>query len=150
MERMMLSDAQGYLPDDILVKVDRAAMAVALETRAPYLDHRVAEFAVRLPVHIRLRAGQGKWPLRALLDRHVPRHLIERPKQGFGVPIDGWLRDPLKDWAEDLLDSARLRREGYLDVSRVRALWDAHQSRRRDAQHALWNVLMFQSWLSHQ
>lgn len=150
MERMMLSDAQGYLPDDILVKVDRAAMAVALETRAPYLDHRVAEFAVRLPVHIRLRAGQGKWPLRALLDRHVPRHLIERPKQGFGVPIDGWLRDPLKDWAEDLLDSARLRREGYLDASRVRALWDAHQSRRRDVQHALWNVLMFQSWLSHQ
>lgn len=149
-ERMMLSDAQGYLPDDILVKVDRAAMAVALETRAPYLDHRVAEFAVRLPVGLKLRAGQGKWPLRALLDRHVPRHLIERPKQGFGVPVGSWLRGPLKDWAGGLLDAARLKREGYLDASRVQALWDAHQSKRQDAQHALWNVLMFQAWLSRQ
>ena len=149
-ERMMLSDAQGYLPDDILVKVDRAAMAVALETRAPYLDHRVAEFAVRLSAGIKLRGGQGKWPLRALLDRYVPRHLIDRPKQGFGVPISSWLRGPLRDWAGGLLDAGRLKREGYLDAPQVQALWEAHQSKRRDAQHALWNVLMFQAWLSQQ
>jgi asparagine synthase (glutamine-hydrolysing) len=144
---MSATDQLSYLPDDILVKVDRASMAVSLETRAPLLDHRVAEFAWQLPMQQKIRAGQTKWLLRQVLYRHVPRELIERPKQGFAVPLERWLRGPLREWAEDLLSPARLAREGYLHAEPVRAAWDEHLSGRRNRHHQLWNVLMFQAWL---
>jgi asparagine synthase (glutamine-hydrolysing) len=146
-ERMMALDLIGYLPDDILVKVDRAAMAVSLETRVPYLDHRVVEFAWRLPFGLKIRNGETKWILRQLLYRHVPRNLIERPKMGFGVPIDSWLRGPLRGWAEELLDERRLRDEGIFRPEPIRAVWQAHLSGRINEQYRLWVILMFQSWL---
>lgn len=146
-DNMMLADAQGYLPDDILVKVDRATMAVSLEARTPFLDHRVAEFAFQLPIAQKIRGTAGKWLLRQVLYRYVPPALIDRPKMGFGVPIDGWLRGPLKQWADDLLDPVRMQAEGYLNVARVRQAWDEHQSGRRNWQHFLWNILMFEAWL---
>lgn len=149
-ERMMALDMLGYLPDDILAKVDRAAMAVSLETRVPYLDHRVVEFAWRLPLDLKIRGGETKWILRQLLYRHVPRELIERPKMGFGVPIDSWLRGPLRDWAEALLDERRLRSEGYFRPTPIRDMWQAHLSGRVNEQYRLWGVLMFQSWLEAQ
>lgn len=145
-ERMMALDMLGYLPDDILVKVDRAAMAVSLETRVPFLDHRVVEFAWRIPLDLKIRHNRSKWILRQLLDRHVPGKLIERPKMGFGVPIDSWLRGPLRDWAEALLDERRLRNEGYFRPEPIRLIWDAHLSGRVNEQYRLWSVLMFQSW----
>lgn len=147
-ERMMLQDMVNYLPDDILVKLDRTAMAVSLESRVPLLDYRVAEFALSLPLHMKIREGESKWLLRQVLYRYVPRNLIERPKMGFGVPIGQWLRGPLREWAEDLLSVERLRREGYLEADAVRARWREHLSGQRSWQYQLWNVLMFQAWIA--
>jgi asparagine synthase (glutamine-hydrolysing) len=144
---MMAYDSLTYLPDDILVKVDRAAMAVGLETRAPFLDHRVAEVAWRLPMAMKIRGNQGKWLLRQLLHTYVPRELIERPKAGFAIPIGVWLRGPLRSWAAELLHPDRLLREGYLRPEPISLLWHQHLSGRHDHAAKLWTVLMWQAWL---
>lgn len=147
--RMMYYDMVSELPDDILVKVDRASMAVSLESRAPYLHPDVVEFAWRIPMHQKIRDGQGKWLLRQVLYKYVPRDLIERPKMGFGVPIDRWLRGPLKTWAADLLAPDRLKREGYLAEAPITEAWRAHQTGETNNAQMLWGVLMFQAWLEH-
>jgi asparagine synthase (glutamine-hydrolysing) len=143
----IVRDMIGYLPGDILVKLDRASMAASLEARCPILDHHVVEFSWRLPNTAKVRHGQGKWILRQVLSRYLPRHLIDRPKQGFDVPIGAWLKGPLRSWAADLLSEARLRRQGLLDVQRVQSCWLDHLSGRRDHSRPLWTVLMLQSWL---
>jgi asparagine synthase (glutamine-hydrolysing) len=142
---MQFFDADTYLPDDILQKVDRASMAVSLEVRPPLLDHRVVEFAWTLPRHMRIRNGETKWLLRRVLDRYVPRALIERPKMGFGIPLATWLRGPLRNWAEDLLDPAHCG-GGLLDTAAVRKLWSEHVSERRNWAYGLWTILMFEAW----
>jgi asparagine synthase (glutamine-hydrolysing) len=144
-ERMMLLDTLTYLPDDILVKVDRASMAVSLESRAPLLDHRLIEWSWRLPVHLKTQGG-GKWLLKQLVYRYIPREMVDRPKMGFGVPIDSWLRGALRPWAEALLDEGRLKREGLLDPAPIRAAWLNHLSGAASAPYQLWAVLMFQAW----
>ncbi|KVM51513.1 asparagine synthetase B [Burkholderia ubonensis] len=149
-EQAMAIDTLTYLPTDILTKVDRAAMAVSLETRMPFLDHHVVEFAWRLPAALRLPDGQSKVLLRRLLDAYVPASLIDRPKQGFCAPIDHWLRGSLRDWAQTLLHPARLREEGFFDAAAVERLWRQHQTGRMNWQHQLWTVLMFQAWLDAQ
>jgi len=146
LERMMVLDLAGSLPEDILTKVDRASMGVSLEVRCPILDHRVVELAWRLPPALKARAGVSKWLLRRVLERYVPRELFERPKMGFGIPLAAWLRGPLRDWAEALLDPRRLRQAGYLEADAVRQVWSQHLAGWRDHRLLLWNLLSFQAW----
>jgi asparagine synthase (glutamine-hydrolysing) len=146
-ERMMYLDLMTYLPDEVLAKVDRATMGTSLEARVPLLDHRVVEFAWQLPLSLKLHDGQGKYPLRQILYKYVPKELIERPKMGFGVPIGEWLRGSMRDWAGDMLSSERLKREGFLNNAAIQEKWLEHSSGKRNWQNHLWNVLMFETWL---
>lgn len=146
-EQMMYLDTMTYLPDDILVKLDRASMGVSLEARVPFLDHRVVEFAWKVPLSMKMRGQEGKTILRHILSRHVPPALVSRPKMGFGLPIDDWLRGPLRDWAEGLLEESRLRSEGFFDVVSVRKRWQQHLAGGRNWQYHIWDVLMFQAWI---
>jgi asparagine synthase (glutamine-hydrolysing) len=146
LDRMTLADSLSYLTDDILQKVDRAAMSVSLETRVPFLDRDVVEFSTRIPPDMKVRAGRGKWLVRQVLYKHVPAALIDRPKTGFSIPLDDWLRGPLKSWASDLLSPDRLQRQGLFDAKRVSHQLGEHMSGRRNHGYWLWNVLMAQAW----
>lgn len=146
-EQMQFLDTMTYLPDDILTKVDRATMAVSLEARAPFLDYRLLEHAWRLPLSVKIRKGQGKWILQQILHRYVPKKLVDRPKMGFGMPVGEWLRDPLRNWAESLLDKEKILEQGYLNYSIIKQRWDEHLSGQKNWQYHLWDVLMFQAWL---
>lgn len=145
--RMRYLDLASYLPGDILTKVDRASMAVGLETRAPLLDHRLVEWSFRVPTAVHLRDGRGKWLLRQILERRVPRELVDRPKTGFGIPVGDWLRGPLRPWAEELLDEGKMRASGLIDPAPVLALWKRHLARQVNAQYRIWPVLMLMAWL---
>lgn len=149
-EKMMVSDMMMYLPGDILTKVDRASMGNSLEARVPFLDHRLVEFAWQIPESMKIREGQGKWLLRQVLYQYVPKEMVERPKTGFGIPLDAWLRGPLKEWADNLLGEDRLRREGFFRPEPIRQKWNEHLSGRQNWQHHLWDILMFQAWLETQ
>jgi asparagine synthase (glutamine-hydrolysing) len=148
-EKLMCLDSRAYLPDDILVKTDRTSMAVSLETRSPLLDYRVYEFAARLPLEMKIRGNSGKWILKELLGRYLPRSLFDRPKKGFSVPLAAWLRGPLREWAEALLNGPRLSREGFFNPRPIRETWSAHLAGHRNYSHHLWDVLMFQAWLEN-
>jgi asparagine synthase (glutamine-hydrolysing) len=147
-EAMRRWDVGQYLPDDLLVKVDRASMSASLESRAPLLDRRILELAFALPQRVLVRDGVGKWVLRQVLDRYVPRNLIDRPKAGFAVPLGEWLRGPLRDWAQSLLCREKLKREGFLNAEVITLMWHQHLSGSYDRSPYLWNVLMFQAWLA--
>ena len=149
-QQMMVLDFLTYLPDDILVKVDRAAMASSLETRIPFLDHNLIEYVWRISHSLKFKKGEGKWILKQILNKYVPKHLTDRPKMGFGIPIGAWLRGPLRDWAENLLDQKRLQQEGYFNSKLIRDKWTEHLSCKRDWQYDLWNVLMFQAWIDQK
>ncbi|MEI6536610.1 MAG: asparagine synthase C-terminal domain-containing protein, partial [Verrucomicrobiaceae bacterium] len=145
-ESMMLQEQGGHLPDDLLVKLDRASMAVGLEAREPMLDHELVEFSWQLPLEWKIRNGQGKQILRRVLDRHIPREWFDRPKQGFLLPLDTWMRGPLRDWAEDLLSESRIKRDGYLISAPIRSVWQRFLAGAA-LQYPIWNILMFQVWL---
>jgi asparagine synthase (glutamine-hydrolysing) len=145
---MMYADAVSYLPDDILCKVDRASMAVSLEVHCPFLDHRVAELAARMPVAMKIQGGRGKEILRKMLYREAPAALFERPKAGFGVPIGEWIKGPLREWAETLLNRPRLAQDGWFNTEMVEHRWRQHLAGERDSSAALWSILMFQAWLT--
>jgi asparagine synthase (glutamine-hydrolysing) len=149
-ESMMLMDITKYLPDDILVKVDRASMGVSLETRIPFLDHRLVQFSWSLPLNYKIRNGASKWPLKKILGKYLQQELFARPKMGFGVPIGDWLRGPLRGWVEDQISIKRLKNEGFLNQQMIRNKWRLHLSGEKNFEHQLWNVLMFQSWLDKQ
>ncbi|MCK4585768.1 MAG: asparagine synthase C-terminal domain-containing protein [Gammaproteobacteria bacterium] len=149
-ERMMYLDSMSFLPDDILCKEDRAAMGVSLEARIPFLDHRVVEYAWQIPLSMKTREGQGKWLGRQLLYKHVPKEFVERPKQGFAIPLGKWLRGPLRDWADCLLDEQRLLYEGFFEPKPIRDKWSEYLAGCGNWQHHLWSILMFQSWLESQ
>ena len=149
-QKMMIFDALTYLPDDILVKVDRASMANSLEIRAPFLDKRIVEYFLKIPQSLKLKDNRGKWILREILRKYVPNSIIERPKMGFGVPIDSWLRGQLRDWAETLLNETRLKNDGYFDHNHIKKVWNQHLSKKKNWQYHLWDILMFQSWLDKE
>ena len=144
---MMYWDMISYLPDDILCKVDRAAMASSLETRAPFLDHKLIEYVWKIPHSLKYRNGQGKWILKQILNQYVPKNLTDRPKMGFAIPLDSWLRGPLRDWAENLLNEKKLQQDGYFNSKLIRNKWNEHLSGKKNWQNQLWNVLMFQAWI---
>jgi asparagine synthase (glutamine-hydrolysing) len=148
-DTMMYADTMTYLPDDILVKVDRAAMAVSLETRVPMLDHRLVEFAWRLPLHMKVRNGEGKWLLKQVLRKYLPVAMLDRPKMGFGAPVGDWLKGPLRDWAESLLSLDQLTSQGLLNPQQVREQWSRHLDGVRAGGDSLWQLIAFQAWLSH-
>ena len=146
-ENMMFLDTISYLPDDILTKVDRSSMAVSLESRTPFLNHSLVELSQRIPIELKIKDGKGKWILRNILNDFIPANFIDKPKTGFGIPIAEWLRGPLKEWAEALIDSSRLKHDGYFNAELVTNMWDKHINKSRNYGHHLWSILMFQAWL---